>query len=88
MTWSPKTDALRERYHVLYGFAQGLSVSALLACAFGWGELPQRVSWGIILCSWVAIGAWRWSYSKLNASMNGELEKSRVELEELMRRFP
>jgi len=87
VTWSPKTERWRARYHELYGFAQGLSVAALLAWVFGWGELPERVSWGIVASSWVAIAAWRWSWSKFHASMDAELEKSRVELEALLQRF-
>ncbi len=91
MQWSAETERLRERYHVLYGVTQGLSVSPLLVGLLSWWSAPHRVGYGLLAASLVSAFVWRrWGwrpYQKAyRADLDARVERARVACHEALSR--
>lgn len=86
MTFSPETSALGARYQVLYGFSQGLTVSAVIAgLAYPFEAVRPWVPWLLLAVSWIVWVLWRRSWRRYSAAMEADTQAALEELRELYR---
>jgi hypothetical protein len=83
--WSSGERGLGERYHALFGFMQGVSMSVLLSGIVAWGEMPARVSFALVALNFGSLWVWRRSWRKWRAAYQAETRALLAECERLFR---